>query len=163
MKRLIIIALFSLACFSAGATQQIHDKVIIDGETWELPLSPLQYLQPEMQDAFNALIGNRNFISTANYRGYIAYWYVERSRLYLDRVEIPQMDGTRKTLSGKDLKKVFRKFRCWGKIKAGWITGKINVGYGIGRRDTANPHIQAFAKEESWILKKGRIIRTDAK
>ncbi|MBQ2112737.1 MAG: hypothetical protein II194_05900 [Bacteroidales bacterium] len=163
MKRLVIIALFSIACFSAGATQQIHDKVIIDGETWELPLSPLQYLQPEMQDTFNALIGNRNFVSTANYRGYIAYWYVERNRLYLDRVEIPQMDGTRKTISYKDLKKVFRKFRRWGKIKAGWINGNLEVGYGLGRRDTSNPHISTFAKEESWVLKKGKIIRTSAK
>ena len=36
MKRLFLIALLSIASFLAGATQQINDKVIINGETWEI-------------------------------------------------------------------------------------------------------------------------------
>lgn len=158
MKRVFLIALLSIASFVAGATQQINDKVIFEGETWEITSFPIEYLQPEMKDAFTALLGERDFISTANYRGYIAYWYIKRGRLYLDRVEVPQSNGESKILSGKELKKVFRKYRSFGKIKAGWITGNIEVGYGIGQPDAANPHLPAFAKKETWVLKKGKIV-----
>ena len=157
MKRLFLIALLSIASFLAGATQQINDKVIINGETWEITSYPLEYLQPEMKEAFTALLGERDFINTSNYRGYIAYWYVERGRLYLDRVEVPQSNGESKFLSDKELKKVFRKYRRFGKIRARWLTGNIEVGYGIGQSDPANPHIPAFAKEENWVLKKGKL------
>lgn len=163
MKRLFLIALLSIASLAADATRQINDQVIVEGETWEIISSPLEFLQPEMKDAFNELLGKRHFISTSNYRGYIAYWYVERGRLFLDRVEVSQNNGEKKVLSGTELKKVFRKYRRFGKIKAGWITGNMAVGYGIGQRDAANPHIPAFEKEECWVLKKGKIVHTATK
>lgn len=163
MKRLFLIALMSISCFIAGATRQINDKVMVEGETWEITSSPLEHLNPDMKEALKMLIGKKDFISTSNYRGYIAYWYVSRDRLYLDRIEIPQGNREKKILKYKNLKKVLRKYRSWGKIKAGWITGNIEVGYGIGQRDAANPHIPAFAKEESWVLRKGKIVLTVAK
>ena len=94
MKRLTLILLLSTVFFAAKATQQVNDEVIINGQTWELISSPMEYLQPETADAFRALLGERDFINTSNYRGYIAYWYVDRGRLYLDRVEVPQKNGT---------------------------------------------------------------------
>ena len=95
--------------------------------------------------------------NTANQRGYVAYWYVERGRLYLDRVEVAQKNGGYKALDSKELKKVFRKYRSFGKIKAGWITGNLRVGYGIGERNISAPYLPAFEKEEFWVLRKGKI------
>lgn len=163
MKRLTLILLLSTVFFAAKATQQVNDEVIINGQTWELISSPMEYLQPETADAFKALLGERDFINTSNYRGYIAYWYVDRGRLYLDRVEVPQKNGESRILYFKDLKKVFRRYRCWGKIKAGWLTGNITAGHGIGQPDPSAPYKPAFAEEEYWVLKKGKIIQTATK
>ena len=158
MKKMIMTLALGLICLVASATQQITDKVNKDGKVWEITRSPLEYLQPKMNDAFKELLGERDFINTAIQRGYVAYWYVDRGRLYLDRVEVPMKSGEFKELDNKDLKKIFRKYRRFGKIQAGWLTGNIEVGYGIGQRDTANPHIPAFAEEEYWVLKKGKIV-----
>lgn len=157
MKKTILTLLSSIFCIAAGATQQINDRLTWNGEVWEIPVSPLTLLQPETSDAFRALIGERDFISTANYRGYIAYWYINRNRLYLDRIEVPQKDGTNKILDRKALKKTFRKYSCCGKIKAGWITGNIKVGKGVGSRDQQNPFLPVFEEEKTIILKKGSI------
>lgn len=157
MKRAILTFLLALLCLAAGATQQINDKVTVNGEVWEMPTSPLGYLQPQLQEAFSDLLGERDFVNTSNYRGYVAYWYISRGRLYLDRVEVPQQNGKYKALGNKDLKKVFRKYRRFGKIKAGWVTGEINIGRGIGQPDPSAPFAPSFSENRIWILKKGRI------
>lgn len=158
MKRAILTFLLALLCLAVGATQQINDKVTVNGEVWEMPTSPLGYLQPQLQEAFSDLLDERNFVNTSNYRGYVAYWYISRGRLYLDRVEVPQQNGKYKALDNKDLKKVFRKYRRFGKIKAGWVTGEINIGRGIGERDQERLFIPGFAETKTLVIKKGRII-----
>lgn len=158
MKRAILTFLLALLCLAVGATQQINDKVTLNGEVWEMPTSPLGYLQPQLQEAFSDLLDERNFVNTSNYRGYVAYWYISRGRLYLDRVEVPQQNGKYKALDNKDLKKVFRKYRRFGKIKAGWVTGEINIGRGIGERDQERLFIPGFTETKTLVIKKGRII-----
>lgn len=158
MKRAILTFLLALLCLAVGATQQINDKVTVNGEVWEMPTSPLGYLQPQLQEAFSDLLDERNFVNTSNYRGYVAYWYISRGRFYLDRVEVPQQNGKYKALDNKDLKKVFRKYRRFGKIKAGWVTGEINIGRGIGERDQERLFIPGFAETKTLVIKKGRII-----
>ncbi len=157
MKKTIITFLLGLICLAAGATQQVNDKVNVNGEVWEMPASPLGYLHPQLQEAFTGLLGERNFINTSIYRGYIAYWYVKRGRLYLEKVEVPQESGEFRTIDSKELKKVFRRYSCCGKIKAGWMTGKVTIGKGIGERNPERPFAPEFAEEKTLVLKKGRI------
>ena len=157
MKKTILTLLLCIIGVAAGATQQINDKVTVNGEEWEITSSPLEYLQPQAMDAFNALIGERDFMNTANQRGYVAYWHVDRDRLYLDRVEVAQKNGGYKAIDSKELKKALRKYSRFGKIKAGWINGNLRVGSGTGERNIATPHLPAFAKEEFWVLRKGKI------
>ena len=159
MKRIILSILFATACISASATEQINDKIIINGETWEAPASPLEYLDGQTSKAFEALQGKRNFTSTANYRGYIAYWYVKRGRLYLDRIEMLETNGRYKAIDEDKLKSVFKKYRRWGKIKAGWMTGNLDIGYGSGSRDPENPYLRTFEENIVLTLKKGRITK----
>lgn len=159
MKKTIITFLLGLICLSAGATQQINDKVTVNGEVWEMPASPLEYLQPQLQEAFSGLLGERDFFITSLYRGYIAYWYIKRDRLYLEKVEVPQESGEFKTIDEKELKKVFRKYRCCGKIKAGWITGKVTIGKGEGERNPERPFAPEFAEEKTLNIRKGKILR----
>ena len=157
MKKTILTLLLCIIGIAAGATQQINDKVTVNGEEWEITSSPLEYLQPQVREAFDALIGESDFMNTANQRGYVAYWYVNRGRLYLDRVEVVQKNGGYQTIDSKELKKALRKYSKFGKIKAGWINGNLRVGYGIGKRSVDAPYLPAFEKEAFWVLRKGKI------
>ena len=74
MKRIILSILLATACISASATEQINDKIIINGETWEALSSPIESLDGQTSKALEALRGEISFTSTANYRGYRAYW-----------------------------------------------------------------------------------------
>lgn len=159
MKRIILSILLATACISASATEQINDKIVIDGHTWESPSSPLESLDPQTMQAFKALQGERNFTSTANYRGHIAYWHVKRGQLFLDRIEILQENGKYRSTDKKELKAVFRKYRSWGRIKAGWMTGTLNIGRGSGPRDSDNPFLPAFEENNVLTLKEGRITK----
>lgn len=159
MKRLFLIALMSLAFVTANATGQIHDKVVIDGETWEMPASPLSSLEGPAAEAFRTVIGERKVISTANQRGYVAYWKVERRNLILEKVEILQPNGKMKEADMAQLKKALKKYRHWGKIRAEWITGEVIIGKGSGKVDPARPHAPVFDKKKTISLKKGRIVK----
>lgn len=157
MKRLILTALLALACLSASATGQIHDKVIIEGETWEMPSSPLLSLDAREYEAFQELLGERNFVSTANYRGYVATWHVGRKGLYLDKVEVMQSNGKMKEIGMKELMTILKKHKHKGMIRAEWITGLVKIGKGAGLVDPDNPHAPSFADNWTLQLKKGRV------
>ena len=159
MKRIILSILLATACISASATEQINDKIIINGETWEVLSSPIESLDGQTSKALEALRGEISFTSTANYRGYIAYWYVKRGRLYLDRIEMLEPNGRYKAIEEDKLKSVFKKYRRWVKIKAGWMTGNLDVGYGSGSRDPENPFLPVFEENNVLTLKKGRITK----
>jgi hypothetical protein len=160
MKKTVLTLLVSLTCFAAGATGQIHDKINIDGEVWEMPSSAMQFLQPQAYEAFYDILGERDFIVTSNYRGYVAYWYVRRNRIYLDRVEVPQPGGSYMPISNGQMDKVFREYCSRGRIKAKWITGSLHIGKGIGPKNPENPFIPSFAEERTLYIKKGKILRT---
>ena len=127
MKRIIIAAFLALTSITVSATDQINDKVIINDEEWEMPLSPLLSLDGDAYDMFNGLLGERNFASTALLRGYRAYWHVGKRGLYLDKVEVLQSNGRMKEIEMPQLKKALKKYRDRGKIRAEWLTAEVTV------------------------------------
>lgn len=157
MKKTILTALLVLACMAASATGQIHDKVIINGETWEMPVSPLLSLEGKEYDMFKELLGDRTFVSTANYRGYVATWHVGRRGLYLDKVEVLQNNGRWEEIDMAKLKKVLKKHKDKGMIRAEWYSGQINIGKGTGPQNPSDPYAPSFAEKWSLHLKKGKI------
>lgn len=157
MKRALLITLLALSCISASATGQINDIVLIDGETWEMPVSPLLSLKGKEYEMFKELLGNRNSVSTANYRGYVATWHVGRRGLYLDKVEVLQNNGTWEEVDMAKLKKVLKKHKDKGMIRAEWYSGQISIGKGAGPQNPDNPYAPSFAENWSLHLKKGKI------
>lgn len=158
MKRTILTALIlTIVCTTSSATGQINDKVRINGETWEIPVSPLLSLEGDAYEMFHELLGERTMVSTANYRGYVATWHAGKRGLYLDKVEVMQNNGEMKDIDMTLLKKALKKYRDKGMIRAEWLSGEVNIGRGSGPRDPGNPYAPGF--EENWtlILKKGRI------
>lgn len=136
--------LFFMTCVLAGATDQLRDKVVIEGETWSMLSAPLSLLDEETYDAFKEVLGQRQVVSSANWRGYVAYWHIGRKGLYLDKVEVMQSDGKYKEADTKALKKALKKYRCLGKIKAKWMTGNVRITQG--------------SETKSLVLKKGKLL-----
>lgn len=157
MKRTLLTALIALTCMTASATRQINDKVKIYGETWEIPASPLLSLDSETYAKFRTLLGEKEMVSSANQRGYVATWHVGKRGLYLDKVETMQSNGEMKEIDMTQLKKVLNKYKDKGMIRAEWYSGSIKIGKGFGDFDPSNPHTTSFA--ENWVLdmKKGKV------
>lgn len=157
MKRTVLTVIMTLVCIASYATGQIHDKVMINGERWEIPVSPLLSLEGDAYEMFNGLLGERTVVSTANYRGYVATWNAEKKGLYLDKIEVMQSNGKMKEIDMALLKKALKRYRHKGRIRAEWITGEIKIGKGSGPVDPKNPYAPNF--DENWTLsiKKGRI------
>ena len=143
MTKAILTAILALSCIAAFSTEQIHDKVIVDGETWEMPASPLLSLESKEYEAFKELMGERNFVSTANYRGYVATWHATKKGLYLDKVEFLQSNGQMKEMDMNKLMKVLKKHKHKGMIRAEWVSGLVKIRKG----------------NDNWTLqlKKGRV------
>lgn len=136
--------LFCMTCVLAGATDQLRDKVFIEGETWSMLSAPLSLLDEETYDAFKEVLGQRQVLSSANWRGYVAYWHIGRKGLYLDKVEVMQSDGKYKEADTKALKKALKKYRCLGKIKAKWMTGNVSIAQG--------------QEKKTIVIKKGKVL-----
>lgn len=143
MKKEILTAILALSWIAASSTEQVHDKVIVEGETWEMPASPLLSLDSKEYEAFNELMGERDFISTAVYRGYVATWHATKKGLYLDKVEVLQSNGQMKEMDMDKLMKVLKKHKHKGMIRAEWVSGLVKI-----RRGNDNWTLQ---------LKKGRV------
>lgn len=143
MKRTILTVLLVLSCIAASATRQVNDKVIIDGEKWEMPASPLLSLDSKEYQAFKELLGERDFVSSANIRGYVATWHATKKGLYLDKVEALQSNGQMQEVDMDKLMKVLKKHKHKGMIRAEWISGLVKINKG----------------DDNWTLqlKKGRI------
>ncbi len=157
MKKTLLTVILSMACLVAGATRQVYDKITINGESWEITVSPLLSLQGQAYDDFQKLLGKRNFISSANQRGYVAYWRVDRRNIYLEKVKVPLPNGENMEIDNGLLKKALKKYIRKGKIKARWLTGEVLVGKGSGPLDRNNPHAPSFEEEKMLTVKKGKI------
>lgn len=158
MKRLAISVLICLISMTAGATRQKNDRIIIDGTTWELPATPLRSLDTETYRTLKDVIGTRKFISSANFRGFNAVWHIGKNNLYLDYIEIPQSDGSLRIIKGRQLKKIFRKYRHWGKIRAEWCNGEFLIGNGQDTPDPHRPHVPRFTEERTITVNDGRVM-----
>lgn len=152
--------LFCMACLSSGATGQMHDKVIIEGESWDMFSSPLSFLDGKTSEAFKEVIGEKTAVSSANWRGYVAYWHIGKKGLFLDKVEVIRPGGKHQIVEAKALRKALRKYSCLGRIKARWLTGNIRIGKGAADPLPSAPHVLNHAEKRILVLKNGKVMMT---
>ncbi len=159
MKKLLITAALCLICLASFATGQVHDKVLFKGKVWEMTVPPLYSLSETDYNEFQKLLGERNYASSANYRGYVAHWIVKGRYLYLDKIEVMEPNGKKKEIDKKLLKETFRKFIRKGRIRAEWMTGTVIIGKGVGPMDPKNPYAPSFLEKNTLTIKQGKIKR----
>ena len=120
-------------------TVQIAEKLIYDGQTYELHTEPLRsYLYKHPIER----ISDTYIVSTNCWRGYVGHWSIEDDKLYLvelDCLEFPHRNALDKLFPGQ--KKVF----------AEWFSGTIST--------TLDDMYMYFEFE----FKKGKLIEVEKK
>ena len=109
-------------------TPQFPDWLTMDGVKYELETgwghpSPMQVYYQETGTPYPF-----SMISTANYRGHIAYWLVESGKLYLEKVEV--REETFKPAKFDIYSKDPSQNKKDGSVVADWFTGVIVAGKG---------------------------------
>lgn len=119
--RIVLLGMSLLLSGIAWATAQIPDRITIDGREYALNTNPLE---PRLQ-------GNRDFLpenvsrSTANWRGYVAYWAIDGQRLLLSKIEARLYDRENDRESHVDL--LPKLFPEGGPVPADWYSGALVI------------------------------------
>ncbi len=115
----LIVALF-LSLFS-GATEQRPDRLVVNGDTMLLHALPLAQLKKHGNWEKSLFPDTSNSISTACWRGYIAYWELVDNLLYL--TNIYNCDQSAKVL----LDSLFPGEVRDGRVRAEWFTDTVTA------------------------------------
>jgi hypothetical protein len=103
----------------AGATPQLTDTISIQGKSFALLSEPLDaYL---LTHALPKPSEGEVFESSANWRGYRAYWVIRKNRLYLTKIESENLD--RRNL-------IREMFGQSSKVLAQWYSGTLVLSDG---------------------------------
>jgi hypothetical protein len=130
-------------------TAQVADSVAIDGEPWLLLDTPL--------DGLLARIDAPDFVAphTANWRGYVAQWRVDRDVLSLAGIEatVAGPDGRPRPVSGRD---------ALGGVGvplvADWVTGTLRVARGDQVRQVHLGFGSRWEEEVLLEVERGRVV-----
>lgn len=126
-KRLLALSLFLLSAIPALATEQIPDKIIMEGEKHTLlSPSPFEYAISDVQiQSVRKRVQGLTPGCTANWRGYVATWEVSKERLLLRDVDISDCGTVPKLVP---LSLFFANHD--GPVDATWYSGTLLVGKG---------------------------------
>lgn len=131
---LITILMVIASVFRASATAQVVDYLFIEGEKHYIIRSlPLQDLIDK------AIPNDYNFpsfkaSSTANWKGYIAYWEIDDNKLYLTAIHDEGNAPRGEEYIKFDLKEIFGKDCIEGRVHAKWVTENLALGFGKIRK-----------------------------
>ena len=135
MKRFVFtIILIVSAVQYALATAQAVDYLYINGERHYI----LRYLP--LEDLIDKKIPNDykfpefQMSSTANDKGYIAYWEIDNNKLYLTAIHDEGNAPRDKKYIDLDLEKIFGKECVNGRVHAKWVNQTLALGFGNIRK-----------------------------
>lgn len=141
----------------ARATAQAPDKITLDGEVCWLQTNPLHaYLTPSRR----ALL-KTNYLSTGNWRRYIATWEIKDDRLMLRKVEVdfweqpePEAKAVKVT---KDLLQSL--FPNATDVEADWYSGTLVIPKGKRVNYVHMGYGSTFEKYVFVVIKDGVVVK----
>jgi len=160
MKSGAHIAFAICACsvtIAAGATAQISDQILIDGQTELLFTEPLQdgmRANPKLQKNLMSHISEKNRCS-ASWRGYAATWEIRSNNLYLVNVQVDPCSEVKKMIP---LVELFP--GATGPVKATWFSGTLTVPQG---KQIEYVHMGYGSRYERYLfldIDKGKVTRS---
>jgi hypothetical protein len=173
MKKMILATLLFCAANASFATFQTGDILKYAGEEFRTPVFPLEG-RPFIAEKIISLQSASRWMSTGNYRGYVATWEVQGNELYLVEFEVEGLTtgpsaGIKATAESSDShNKATLEFLFPGKVKNGrvladWFSGTIFTpghrwGESLPKEDQREQEAQA-----SLIIniEKGNVIKIE--
>lgn len=122
MKKLLYILILQLFSQGLAATAQAPDILYYNGDTLSLFCNPLESYFDETNPRPKLIVPGVNCMSTACWRGYIAFWQIENDSLFLLRIE----DCCQNSIPIKaDLSLLFGDKVINGRVYADWCNGEL--------------------------------------
>ncbi|MDR0790105.1 MAG: TonB C-terminal domain-containing protein [Bacteroidales bacterium] len=154
MKQIVFIFCLTLSSLSCFATAQYPDKLIYKGDTLPFFTHPDIELYDQDSNAIN-LFGDREVdVVTSCWRGYVAYWLIENSKLYLVRIE--SWDYRNDSMEA-DLKSLFGDKYIKGRVEADWVSGIYYAGIGKVVYYVHDANLSSYEYELQFKIKNGKI------
>lgn len=154
MKHTVIVSLICaiIASFSSHATEQLPDRLIINGDTLLLHALPLEQWK-EQNNWERPLFPDSLFIfSTGCWRGYIAYWEVIDNRLYLTNIYNGDLSAQ------VSLDTLFVDKVCDGRVYADWFSDTVTAYRGKLLYYLHMGFSSIFEDEFEYVFDKGVLI-----
>lgn len=140
MKRVILItiSLLSATCRIVSATEENWERIILDGEKWEMNGSPFSYMEDDMRKRLTDLaylevdvialleeLGSscpdEIAADSRCARGYVGTWIVENGHIYLDHIWFVNEILNEKKLGYRALLRLFPQYIHNGRLRADWV------------------------------------------
>lgn len=161
----IFLLLFPLM---ARATGQAADRVVINGEEWRLLASPL-HANDSIYNQIDKILPNAKdrSSSTGNWDGFVGYWEVVDSCLYLKKVVVDMWDEHKResyelVFDADTLKAVLEEYYTEHGILAGWFSReKLIIGRGELVTYVHGGYLRNHEEELVVTIKDGRITHQE--
>lgn len=161
----IFLLLFPLM---ARATGQAADRVVINGEKWCLLASPL-HANDSIYNQIDKILPNAKdrSISTANWDGFVGYWEIVDSCLYLKKVVVDMWNEHEKesyelVFDADTLRTVLVEYYTEHGILAGWFNReKLIIGRGELVTYVHGGYLRNHEEELVVTIKDGRITHQE--
>ena len=161
----IFLLLFPLM---ARATGQAADRVVINGEEWCLLASPLD-ANDSIYNQIDKILPNAKdrSCSTGNWDGFVGYWEIVDSCLYLKKVVVDMWDEHKResyelVFDADTLKAVLEEYYTEHGILAGWFNReKLIIGRGELVTYVHGGYLRNHEEELVVTIKDGRITHQE--
>lgn len=161
----IFLLLFPLM---ARATGQAADRVVINGEEWCLLASPL-HANDSICNQIDKILPNAKdrSCSTGNWDGFVGYWEIVDSCLYLKKVVVDMWDEHKResyelVFDADTLKAVLEEYYTEHGILAGWFNReKLIIGRGELVTYVHGGYLRNHEEELVVTIKNGRITHQE--
>lgn len=125
MKKGLLVVLFSLFCLNMGATAQIGERLVWNGEVVELFSEPLSLNDSLYKGVSERLSG---LGSTALWRGYVGSWTIENDSLFLDSICQRSRSSSKMSFEKVDIRDLTSGYKMENsRIFASWVTDTLRV------------------------------------
>jgi hypothetical protein len=137
----------------AGATAQAPDQIVIDGRTERLHTNPLSSYLEENPKA----LPEPTFISSGNWRGYVATWEVRESSLILKKIEIEDSVAPDEEVNIRDVLPTV--FLGKSEVLATWYSGALVIPKGERVHYVHLSYGSTYERYTILVVKDGKIAQ----
>ncbi|HLM02269.1 MAG TPA: hypothetical protein VK400_14555 [Pyrinomonadaceae bacterium] len=166
MKKLTLLLIFLFALSAnAFATGQAPDVLLYDGKVYDLFSNPLEAFYKNEKDRPKFFSSPNGGSSSANWRGYVAYWEIEADSLNLKAIDSWLCEGKAwETAVGRgdcnkaDVKKLFGNGYAQNKVFADWFSGELRIPDGKQLQYVHMGYGSVYERDILISVKQGKII-----